>query len=327
MARYLTHIFHGDDDFTIEEQLDLLIRGFGFKDFQDVNIDIIDGQKTTIFELIGIAGIVPFLSETRLVIVKGLLSRFENKSGGLKGIGEWKDLPAEISKLPISTNLVFVEGSISLSNSLLRLLNPVSTTKNFGLPRQGQVISWINSRASQSGVRLENSAAMMLSEVLGNNLRLIDSELTKLTLYRSGKTISLEDVEKLVSNVREENIFAAVDAILQGRSAEAVRMIHKLFKNGTTASELIFMISRQLNLLIVTKDLKFNKVPMVNYEKQLGISGYGLKKVIEQSGNFTMDRLKFIKNKLVDLDLKLKTTNVANDDHIIDLFATEISLQ
>ena len=167
----------------------------------------------------------------------------------------------------------------------------------------------------------------MLSEVLGNNLRLIDNELTKLTLYRPGKVISIEDVEKLVSSVREANIFATVDAILQGKSAEAVRMIHNLFKNGTTASDLIFVISRQLNLLILTKDLIFNKVPFVDYLKQLGVSGYVLKKVTEQSGNFTMDRLKFIKNKLIDLDLKLKTTNFVNDDYIIDLFATEMSLR
>ena len=104
-------------------------------------------------------------------------------------------------------------------------------------------------------------------------------------------------------------------------------MIHNLFKNGTTASDLIFVISRQLNLLILTKDLIFNKVPFVDYEKQLGVSGYVLKKVTEQSGNFTMDRLKFIKNKLIDLDLKLKTTNFVNDDYIIDLFATEMSLR
>ena len=80
----MTQILYGDDDFTIEEQLALIIKESGFKDLQDVNIDIIDGQKTTISELIGIAGIVPFLSEIRLVIVKGLLSRFEKKTESLK---------------------------------------------------------------------------------------------------------------------------------------------------------------------------------------------------------------------------------------------------
>ena len=323
----MTQILYGDDDFTIEEQLALIIKESGFKDLQDVNIDIIDGQKTTISELIGIAGIVPFLSEIRLVIVKGLLSRFEKKTESLKIIQEWEGFPDEINKLPPSTRLVFVDGLISSPNSLLRLISPISNTQKFILPRHGQMISWIKSRASQSGITLENSAAIMLSEVLGNNLRLIDNELTKLTLYRPGKVIYIEDVEKLVSSVREANIFATVDAILQGKSAEAVRMIHNLFKNGTTASDLIFVISRQLNLLILTKDLIFNKVPFVDYEKQLGVSGYVLKKVTEQSGNFTMDRLKFIKNKLIDLDLKLKTTNFVNDDYIIDLFATEMSLR
>jgi DNA polymerase-3 subunit delta len=63
-----------------------------------------------------------------------------------------------------------------------------------------------------------------LRELSGDNLGVLDSELAKLALYVGGRqTIEPADIEALVGNNREENVFAVLDAMAAGDAGRALQ--------------------------------------------------------------------------------------------------------
>lgn len=326
----MIHILHGDDDFTIEESVASMKEEVGLPDLLDVNVTELDGRSVTLDEVVGISSTVPFLADRRLVIVRSLLSRFESSRRGRQAaqskpsLGEWEDLAARLEALPETTDLVFVDGDVASSNPLLRALDKVGRSRRFARPNQRQVAGWIMNRAQQSDISIEPRASAALAESVGNDLRVIVSELEKLSLYRAGDTIRREDVAELVSYARDASIFATVDAILEGRSGNAIRMVHGLLQGGASPTYLLVMLARQVRLLILAKELKAEGVPGNELGSRLGLSGYPLRKTLDQERAFTSARLVETHRRLLEADLSMKSTG-ADSGLIVDILVAQLS--
>ena len=326
----MIYLFHGDDDFTIEETLASIKNGIGIDDLRDVNITEVEGESISIDELLAIASTVPFLADKRLVIIKGLLSRFERSKRGPQSnqqspkLGPWDQLGDNLSKLPETTDVVFVETVISKSNPLFKIVDKVGSSRHFARPSSGQITRWINQRAQQSGIIIEPKATWALAEATGNNLRLIVSELEKLAVYCSGEAISPEHVVQLVSHRDNTSIFATVDSILEGRSEAAIRAVHNLMQQGTSAPYLMVMLTRQVRLLILAKELKNKGTPQIEIGKKLMLAGYPLRKTLDQEKKFTADRLVKTLHTLMKADLQIKSTGI-DDGLIVDILVAKLS--
>ena len=219
---------------------------------------------------------------------------------------------------------MFVDGAVASSNPLLRALSKIGKPERFARPNQRQVGKWITDRAQQSGISIEPRAAATLAESVGSDLRVVVSELEKLSLYRSGDAIRHEDVASLVSYARDANIFAAVDAILEGRSGAAIRMVHRLLEGGASPAYLLVMLARQVRLLILAKELKAEGVPGNELGARLGLSGYPLRKTLDQENAFTSSRLIETHRKLLEADLSMKSTG-ADSGLIVDILVAQLS--
>ncbi len=326
----MIYLFYGDDDFTMSESLSRLKEGVGPEDLRDVNISELDGADVTFDLLRGTADTVPVLAEKRLVIVKGLLSKFERQGRGqgaqeLRPLAdEWATMDEYLPALPPTTELVFVDGRLSPSNPRLKVVKPHAEVRTFSLPRPNDLRDWIRRRADSLEVQIEPRAVDTLAETIGSDLRVVASELEKLALYRSGDAVSHEDVEEMVSYTREANIFAAVDAMLEGKPSVAIRLVHQLLTAGAPVQYLLVMMARQVRLLLLAKEIKAAQVPQAEHGKRLGLSGYPLRKTMQQESRFSYDRLVEIHRKLLEADLATKTLLV-DEEVILDTLIADVA--
>lgn len=332
----MAHLLYGEDDLSIEEALDVFKADVGPEELRDVNITVLDGAQTTFGEVTATCSTVPFLSEKRLVIVRGLLSKFErgrpsrrprrsdSPSGNDGRLAEWAGLAEFIRSVPDSTELVFVDKSLRSSNPLLTKIRSLVDVKTFPLPSGGGLRQWIQTRSAKYDLSLDNGAVSSLAETIGPDVRVMDQELQKLSLYANGRTLTQADVEEMVSYVREASIFVAVDAVLEGRAGAAMRSVHQILDAGQPATYVITMIARQLRLLMLAKDLRALRVPQGEMGKRLSISGYPLQKTLEQERRFSMARLTDIHRMLLEADLSLKSTGV-DDQLILDMLIADLA--
>ena len=221
------------------------------------------------------------MSDKRMVVVRGLLSIFESRprSGGRAAASSsaelkpWDQLPDLLAEMPPTTDLVFVDGPLRPSNPVLKKFQGLVEGEDLSRAEgQGPSVNGVQERAGRYRATIDYDAAGALADAIGNNLRVIDLELQKLSLYRGEEPIRRSDVQELVAYVREANVFAAVDAVLEGRPGTAISSMHQLMDSGNPASYVIIMMARQVRLLLLAKDLRSQRVPASELGRRLWAS-------------------------------------------------------
>jgi len=312
----LLHVLIGEDDFSIRQSLEEIKRGTGDRTALVANTTIFDGQRVTLNQLRGACETVPFLAEKRLVIVEGLLARFEprGKSGRKKPASladqpdEYKSIAGYASQIPDSTELVLVDGRIGNHNPLLRQLSAVTTVKSFPLLKEPQLRQWVGQRVSEAGGRISPRAVDLLIRFVGNDLWIMSNEVDKLTLFAGERPIEEGDIREVVSYAQEANVFAMVDAILELRAGVAQELLQQLLKQGAAPAQLLVMLARQVRIILQIKEMRSRRKSRNEIQNKLGLtSDFVLRKAWEQADKYSPARLGEVYHRLLEADLSIKT--------------------
>ena len=313
----MLYILMGQDDFSLHESLEEIKRGMGDPALVSMNTTTLDGQQLTLDQLRTVCETVPFLAERRLIIVNGLLERFEPKrrSGRqrktrriLNQQNDCKPLASCITQIPDSTTLVLIDGQVGSSNPLLRELSAKAQVKSFPLLKNARLRQWIGRRVKKEGGSISPGAVDLLAKLIGSNLWIMASEINKLVLFTSGRCIEEEDVNRLVSKAQEVNVFAMVDAILEFKAGVAEQLLQRLLENGAAPAYLLVMLSRQVQMIVRAKGLRSQRKHEAEIQDRLGLtSEFALRKVLEQADRYPMRQILGLYHRLLETDLSIKT--------------------
>jgi len=312
----LLHVLIGEDDFSIRQSLEEIKRGTGDRTALVANTTILDGQRVTLNQLRGVCETVPFLAEKRLVIVEGLLARFEprGKSGRKKPSSltnqpdEYKPIAGYASQIPDFTEMVLVDGRIGNRNPLLRELSAVTRVKSFPLLKEAQLRQWVGRRVSEAGGSISPRAVDLLIRFVGNDLWIMSNEVDKLTLFAGGRPIEEGDIREVVSYAQEANVFAMVDAILELRAGVAQELLQQLLKQGAAPVHLLVMLARQVRIILQIKEMRSRRKSRNEIQNKLGLtSDFVLRKAWEQADKYSPARLGEVYHGLLEADLSIKT--------------------
>ncbi len=320
----MIHILHGANDLLRDERLAELRAAHGKSEEAELNTVILDGSTATFDTVAAACNTLPFFTPKRLVIIKGLMGRMErgDRRAGRRVMtpdeekkeSEWKPLRSMLGVMPLSTDLIFVEGILSRSNPVLSELSSLASIQEFYNMRGAQFDQWLSSRFVNAGAKITPEAQRQLSFMVGANMRQLQQEVDKLATYASGRTITEEDVALMIPDAKEGNIFAMVDAIIDGHSGQALRMAHKLQDEGMSVQQMLAMVARQARLLIQAKALSQKKVDDEELASRLGItSDFVFKKTMEQTRRRTHQQMAALLGQLLDIDISIKRGQLSED--------------
>ena len=314
----MIYILFGADDFSLREELERIKDSLGDRESLASNTTVFEGHQVKLNQLMDACMAMPFLGSHRLIIVQGLLSRFE------KDEGEWIALKDRVASMPQTTVLVLVDGQIKRDNVLLKGLAPLASVKEFPLLKWEALREWIQRRVKEGKGTISPQAVRLLASLVGDNLWVLASEVEKLLLYASGRRIEEGDVREVVSYAREASVFTMVDALIEGRAATAASMLHQLLQEGATAPYLVVMITRQLRLLLQAKELSQQGFSVSEIKARLSLaSDYTLTKALGQSRRYSVKRLEQVYRKLLEADLSIKR-GIWKGDLALDLLVAEL---
>lgn len=330
----MIYVLHGEDDFSQKEFLDNLRHEVGVPELLEANTSVLAGGELTLAQLRDVCGVVPFLAERRLVVVKGLLARFDSfrhrrrskrRSSEQDGLEEWAEMAETLDHLPSTTDLVFLENMIRRGNPLLSNLASVAKVREYR-PLAGDILEeWITKRVSASGGKIGKQAIRKLVDLVGGNLWVLSRELEKLAIYAGEVTIDEEMVEVLVAYSRETNVFRVVDAILGGYSSDAMRLVRLLRESGAEVSYVIAMLARQLRLILVLQDLLARKVPRGELGQRLGVAAeFAVRRTEEQARLYTEEQVFRMYGQLLSTDLAIKRGELG-DQLALEMLVAQLS--
>ncbi len=329
------YIFDGDDDFSQNEALAALKAQLGPADILSLNTSVFDGATLSLEELRHACDSIPFFGDARLVIVKGLLTRLHasgRKKSGAADSDEGEDSHESASagqkeyrarlldylpSLPPTTHLVFLEPALLPSKSpFVSLLaqNPDKGRRQaFSLPNlrsrdgQSELAAWIRTRAKRKGVRIDAEAVNDLVELIGNDLRLLNSELDKLAAYCTENTITRADVRQLVPLAREAVVWDLIDAIAQKRLGAAMNTLRRLLNEGEPALRILGLMVSEYRLLLQARTLVDQSYTEERIAARLGVHPWRLSQRMDAARRASADSLKAIYRLLLQTDVEIKT--------------------
>ncbi|MGD8968728.1 MAG: DNA polymerase III subunit delta [Anaerolineae bacterium] len=311
------YVFHGEDEFTRSETLADFKRRLGPPDMVDLNTTVLDGKRTTLADLRHTCDAVPFLTEKRLVIVRGLLTMLSSRKGQEPSEAQRRfvsDLAGYLPHLPPTTRLVFVEKStLPSSHPIVELARREQRgyVRRFDRPDARALPRWIKKRLQKHGGRIEPRAAHRLAALVGADLRLLDQEIVKLVTYTNAERLITEtDVETLVPYSQNAIIFDLVDALGQRDGRTAAETLHRLLEEGEHPLGLLGMIVRQFRLLVQVKALKAKGASSRDIAKALKIHPFPAGKLHRQATRFTAAQLEKVYRHLSEIDVEIKTGKI-----------------
>ncbi|MSP78845.1 MAG: DNA polymerase III subunit delta [Dehalococcoidia bacterium] len=320
----MIYLFVGKDTFSRKTALEALKASVGDPESRDANTTVLASAGLTPGRLLTACQAMPFLAERRLVIVDGLLEEFNERERGRGAQGaqmgqgrgrrtprdpaEWERLTEVLKALPPSTDLVFVEDSVTARNPLLNAVKAVATTRQFEPPPPEQLRKWLAEEAQKRGTPMTPNAQLLLVDMIGPDMWRLDNELEKLSLHATGRSITDQDVTAMVSSTREVSVFAAVDAIVERNAPLALRHVQSLLQANEEANHILFMLARQVRLLLLAQEMTCSHIPMQEMGQRLGlVQEFPLRKTLEQARRYPWSQLVRFHDLLLETDIAIKT--------------------
>ncbi len=312
----VVYVFYGQDEPTLKESLAELCARVTNPATADLNTARFDGAEVELNEVQTAASTLPFLADTRLILVEDITEVNPNRK-------LMDQVPGLIAGLPDWARLVFVEAGVDLPDdsargraqtsprqtALKKLINAIENDPRgkvyaFKLPKDMQ--KWLMRRAAFHQTQIEPQAAQVLAERVGDDLVLADTELEKLATHANGRAIAVADVKLLTPESPEANIFHMVDALGRRDGQAALNQLRDLLDSGDEPLMIFSMIVRQYRLLLMMREHLDQGGTVRSATDALGIKEFVAKKLADQVKNYRLDHLERVYRYLLETDVAMK---------------------
>jgi DNA polymerase-3 subunit delta len=325
----VVYVFHGDDELAISESIAELKSRLGEPSMIELNLTTLDGRSFSIEEFETAGKSLPFLAERRLAVLNHPLAYMQNDSNRKRILSFLEDLPEENAVVlaeyrPLLSAKERRDGKTHWLEEWGKKLGDRFYIREYRLSRGSQMTGWILKRAKKNGGEFEPQAAVLLASLLGDDVRLVDQEITKLLTYVNyDRPVEEADVRQLTSDLLEGGIFEFVDALGNRDRKEAVNEYHRLLSDQD-AQRLFGMILRQFRLLLLTREMLDQNTGKKDITRRLKIHPFVGDKIAFQARQFSQSQLDQIYHRLLEIDSDQKF-GVMNIDLSIDLMIAEIT--
>lgn len=302
------YIFHGDDSHTQKITLKELLGKLGDPAMLDLNTTRLEGKNVTLGQIQDFCNAMPFLAPKRIVLVQEFLATKPDKK-------LVDGLAAYLLEMPDTARLFFLESQKLASNHALLKLVEANPKKGFvrlfERPQGSQLEKWITNHTEAMGGRMHPRAANLLAMNAGNDLALLEQEITKLVMYKgvteAAEPITAEDIALLSPYAAEVNIFDLVDALGQRAGKRAAELLHKKLEEGSEPFQIFSMFVRQFRLLIQVKELADAGQKAAAISQELKLHSFVANKLYQQAQSFNLPQLEQIYHHLLEIDVQVKT--------------------
>ncbi|MFQ3662061.1 MAG: DNA polymerase III subunit delta [Chloroflexaceae bacterium] len=312
----MLYLLYGPDEFSRSEAL-AQMRAALPPDVAEMNSVRLDGRRLKIETLALACEALPFLAERRLVIVADGLKH--SRAGK-----EREELRAYLEQVPVWCDLVFVESEeVDRRSILFTYLKKAGEVREFPLPEGPALLRWLAERARAQHARLAPDAAARLVELVGNDTRALATEIEKLAAYvGQGGTIDVATVQLLVEDQQEQNLFAFIDALSTRQHGPALRGARALLEDGQAATYVLFMLARQVRILLGVQALAARRLRPDAIAAELNLKPFVARKAIDQVRGFGPGELEHLHDRLLELDVATKTGRI-QAEVALELFVAE----
>lgn len=298
------YLYKGTEPFLINTKIDMLVKESKANEF---NISIYDCSEVDLSLAIQDAASLPFLSDSKVVIIKNPTFLTNDKSHNVSSLIKYIDNPMERTYLIINACGIKINEKLEI----VKLLNKKAIVNETKEIEEVEFKGWIKRQCDIADVRIDEEAIKSFYIGVGKDLVNAKNELDKMISYVGyNGLITKEIVNALTSRGIQNNVFELSSAILSGNKNLIYKTYQKLVSNGVDIYTLINLTTKLMkdNLtvnLLLEKGLKQGEIAA-----QMGINPNRAYYLIKDAKKLDLESIKKYIVKLAELDYNIKSGHV-----------------
>jgi DNA polymerase-3 subunit delta len=292
----------GEETLLIDETIQRIDASVLDPAMREFNRDLFYGDEADAQTIYTAAKTVPWLASHRLVVVKGAeaLPRAEDAL-----------LNAYCKQPSPTTCLIFTSQRIDAGRPLFATLSKLPAAVRFRRLLPGELSAWIEQRIQAQQCRITPDAVAALIEAVGNDLRLLASEIEKLvTCAGAGATIEPSILAAMTGDVRETSVFDLARHISAGDLAGALRAWEKLASSGEYPGLALGAIVHHVRQLWRLKLAQQAGTPPERCARELNIPLFSVRRLSAQAMKLEPEQLRQWLDALLQADQRLKRSSL-----------------
>ena len=279
-----------------------------------MNTHFYEGKDISVGEIIDLAETLPFLAPRRVFFIKnsGLF-----KSGGEK-LAEYLSAPNETSYF------VFTESEVDKRSKLYKTVQSKGYAAEFGLQDENSLMRWAAGILNREGKKITESTMQLFLSKTGTDMENIQMELEKLICYCMDRdVVTAQDVEAVCTSRISNHIFDMINAIAEKQTQKALELYYDLLALKEPPMRILFLIARQYNLLLQTKELKARGYDNKTISSKIGVPPFIAGKYTAQAARFKTSVLRGAVRRCVEAEEAVKTGRM-NDILSVELLILSV---
>ena len=296
----MNYLLYGLDKFLIDKEIKNIIDK---SNIDEINISRYDLEENYLKEILDDAMTISLFSSNKLIIVDNsfIFNRVQSKK-----MDDIELLESYLNNPNKDTTIIFIDlnEKVDSTKKIVKLIKDKGTLKEFNPLKN------INSIVSSmfDDYKIDYGVIEVLINRVGNDLELIYQEVEKLKIYKiDDKTITLKDVEDLVVENINIDIFKFVDDIINKNKSSAIKTYKELLKLNEEPIKIVALLASKFRLMYQASTLVKKGYTEEDISEILKVHKYPVHLSITAGHKYNPKLLLKYLNDLADLDIGMKT--------------------
>lgn len=305
------YVFCGLDEELIKSSIDPIIKKVLDKDFLDLNFIKIDGLTSTFDEIENACETLPFFGDKKVVLV--YRANFLKDKPDKEGAKTYTEILKYIKDLPQHTILIMYylfndKRDTPKKNKKLSTLDKYVKVVHCDKLKKDKYYKKIEDIFKENGRTIGKVQLKYFADKVQNNFDIIKREIDKLDCYALGRELTKEDIDKLIPNKSEDDIFDLVEYISLRKVEKAIDLLDELLFKADQHMLIISSIGNHFKRLyeIKTYLLKGKKLEFFIYKYRL--PQFVCEKLMNQASKFSLKQLNQLIKVCINTEIKLKSS-------------------
>ena len=302
-------LIHGAESYLVDRAARDLLQPLRAGLTLEFNYEDLQAEALTADAFAEKAGTLPFIDPSRVLVLRdwGLLGGKRDKGGAAERAAAFFEVIPETTQLVLVAHILVAPG-----NAIYRAITALERDKRariqrFEPPRRSDRAGWVRKLAEERGLTITPGAVRLLLERSQPDLRLLDQEIAKLSLYIVPSTrIDDEAVRALVSDTREEEIYALTDALASGRPGEVAGVLQSLLEAGREPTWMLYTLVSHWRRLLQARAVRDRGGSVAVLQDRLGEHPFVVEKAFRQAADYSAAELDRGFHELLRLEEQIK---------------------
>lgn len=308
-----SYIFCGQDEELIKDAINGLIKPYVNDEFSDLNYIKIDGNTVTSESIINACETMPFMGEKKVIQV--FRANFLKDKSDSNNEKVYKDIKEYLKDIPPYSMLIMYyvfddKRDTPKKNKKLMALDKITTIVHCDKLKKDRFIKKVAEIFEEKKKNIGAIELRYFCEKVPNNFDIIRNEVEKLISYTLDRDIKRADIDKLIPNKSEDDIFDLVDLISQRKIDKAIDVMDEILFKADQHMLIIISIENQFKKLYRIKVNLQNGKNINDIVSELKVPSFVGEKLINLSNKFSLKQLSELIKLCVETEVKLKSSTL-----------------